>query len=161
MLSDKSMCLPPISGESFSAGLLPAKITEICAKTTEVRTAFCIARSTARGSIVSLALRDCLPLSRSLASLATLLFVSLAALATPASLPLPSSPLAACSQATLRAPSARSQAFSRLPTPLAYRELHERHGKTVRCAAAFCNARFLARSLHSDLLLLHSDYFFA
>ncbi len=44
---------------------------------------------------------------------------------------------------------------------LAYRELHERQGETVRCAAAFCIARFLARSLSSDLSRLHSDYFFA
>ncbi len=43
----------------------------------------------------------------------------------------------------------------------AYQELHERHGKTVRCAAAFCIARFLARCLRSDLPVLRSDYFFA
>ncbi len=43
---------------------------------------------------------------------------------------------------------------------LAYRELYEWRGEAVRCATAFCIARFLARSLHSDLLLLRSDYFF-
>ncbi len=32
-----------------------------------------------------------------------------------------------------------------LPPPLAHRELHERRGEAVRCATAFCNARFLAR----------------
>ncbi len=48
-----------------------------------------------------------------------------------------------------------------LPTPLAHRELHERRGEAVRCAAAFCIARFLARSLHSGLSILHSDYAFA
>ncbi len=51
--------------------------------------------------------------------------------------------------------------LSRLPTPLAYQELHERHGETVRCAATLCIARLLARSLRSDLLLLRSVYFFA
>ncbi len=37
---------------------------------------------------------------------------------------------------------------------LADRELHERRGEAVRCAAAFYIARFLARSLSSD----HSAY---
>ncbi len=44
---------------------------------------------------------------------------------------------------------------------LAYRELHERRGKTVRCAAALRIACFLARSSSSDLSRLHSVYFFA
>ncbi len=51
--------------------------------------------------------------------------------------------------------------LSAIAFKLAYRDLHERRGEAVRCATAFCIARFLARSLHSDLLLLHSDYAFA
>ncbi len=53
------------------------------------------------------------------------------------------------------------QTSRRLPPPLAYRELHERRGETVRCAAAFCIARFLARCLSPDHSLLRSVYFFA
>ncbi len=58
-------------------------------------------------------------------------------------------------------PFACPQAFSRLTPPLAHREPHERRGEAVRCAAAFCIARFLARCLRSDLSRLHSGYFFA
>ncbi len=43
---------------------------------------------------------------------------------------------------------------------LAYRELHEWRGEAVRCAAAFCIARFLARCLSPDHSLLRSVYFF-
>ncbi len=39
--------------------------------------------------------------------------------------------------------------LSAVATPLAHRELHERHGKTVRCATAF-----LYRSLASSLFVL-------
>ncbi len=52
------------------------------------------------------------------------------------------------------------QTSRRLPPPLAHQELYEWRGEAVRCAAALCNARFLARSLSSDLSRLHSDYFF-
>ncbi len=88
----------------------------------------------ARGFFVSLALRDCLPLSSS---------------------------LAACTLISRYCVRARHQTSRLLPTPLAYRELHEWCGKTVRCAAAFCIARFLARCIFSDLSLLRSDYAFA
>ncbi len=44
---------------------------------------------------------------------------------------------------------------------IAHREPHERRGEAVRCATAFYIARLLARSLHSGLSLLRSDYFFA
>ncbi len=127
--------LAPISGESFSAGLLTAKTTEVRAK-----------------------------------GLAPLGFAS--------------------------EPLACHQAFSRLPSPLAHRELHEWRGETVRkrpqilpilqpgyffaqgmCLYIFvgsfsvglrlakitevrttlCNARFLARCLCSDLSQLRSS----
>ncbi len=97
--------LAPISGESFSAGLLPAKTTEVWAKWCPCYEAFCIARLTRLFAAFSLP--RCLSSSLSASSLCLFSDLSL-----------------------LR--SGSSSDFSAIAFRLAYRELHEWRGEAVR-----------------------------